>query len=109
MNLSDGQLREIFSGIYAAACLDEKINMRDFVIQFESVREQILLKGNTKCWSLIKIDKDFFNHPPNLSLLLKLQQSCYTALIKSISQNIEALLITEPEQAWELWLQEYAD
>jgi len=109
MNLSDDQIRKIFSGIYADACLDEKINMRDFVSNFESIREQVTAGSGTSCWNLIKLNKDFFYHQPNLNFLLRLQQLYYAELNKKISKDIEALIATEPGQAWQTWLREYAD
>jgi len=44
MMLPDEQIRRILSGIYADACLNEQVDMREFVDNFESIREQILAR-----------------------------------------------------------------
>src|SRR6185436_19052584 len=80
MNLPDTQLRKIFSGIYADACLHEPVNMREFVDRFEGIREQVQAKPGTKCWNSIKLDKEFFSNALNLDYLLRVQRSYYDEL-----------------------------
>src|SRR5215471_2051438 len=103
MNLSDAPLRRIFSRLYADACLNEKINMRDFTANFESIREQILAMTGTRCWNMMKLDKNYFSNQVNLDFLLRLQQAYYEELSNTIINQVKELNKTQPQQAWEMW------
>ena len=109
MNLEKPEIRSILSGIYQEACLLEDCNMRELAQVLEEIADTLYQQPTIAAWQKIKLDRKRFDRQPYLECIVQFKAQAITALKQKITAHIRRLTKKSKKQAFDQWLQEYAE
>lgn len=107
MKLSNTQIRELLAGVYAAACKDELVNMKNLTDALETIRLSIEQQDEYRCWHNLRLKREIHDTMPLSAYLSKLRSDYFFFLADCTAAKIKEVTKTNPAEGFLFWKQEY--